>query len=128
MLLSTVTCLPYFFIEEDRFAAAIALVCTMAMTGIAWYTASAPTQLRGVDPVRERIEERPQKIRDAGMACALACGIALVFVNVVNMTLQKVDSSERIADWAMLMVWIVLGLWQSSYWVQIARVKPKPCS
>ena len=124
-LLSSLTLVPYLLDTASRLAAGIALSCVFAMVAVAWYTASAPTQLQSFDPERERIDERMRRIRDTGLACVLATGLIMVFVDFDNFTLERITHNERIVGLITLVVWGVLSLWLSAHMVYMARSKTK---
>ncbi len=127
-LLSSLTLVPYLLDTASRLAAGIALSCVFAMVAVAWYTASAPTQLQSLDPERERIDERRRRILDTGLACVLATGLVMVFVDFDNYTLEHITHNERIIGSITLVVWGVLLLWLSAYMVFLARSKTKTCA
>ncbi len=114
-MVSLFALVPYLHVGSERISAAIAGICVVAMAGIAWRTASAPTHLTSANPASERICERASRIRKTGMACVLACGIVLVFVNFVNETLPAVESIERFWALATFVLWAGLWVWTSVY-------------
>lgn len=95
---------------HDVVAAVIVGACTLSMAAIAWRLASAPLQLTGDDPAKERIEERASRALRSGMSCVLAIAIIFVFS---SFSLKGVTSGLPIEHEILTLsfaMWIVIGL------------------
>ncbi len=119
-VLSATLVLPFIVAGRDVLAALIVGVCTLSMAGIAWRIASAPMQLTGNDPARERIEERASRAQRSGISCVLAVGIEFVFA---CFTLK--ESTAGLSRWTVIALpfalWVLIWTATALYVRSIRR-------
>ena len=119
---SALMLLPYIVLAQQRAAAVMVGVCTLAMAAIAWRISSAPVQLTGTDIELERARDRAYRSRRAGLTAVLAVGIVFVFINFVNAELRVVMPVQHMFVVVSLLLWAGLWSWVAWYVHRLDRV------
>jgi hypothetical protein len=101
---------PFVLAGHDAVAAFVVGACTLVMAGVAWRLASAPMQLEGEDPARERVQGRAWRALRSGISSALAVAIIFVFSSFSLKGFSTSLPVEREIITLSFTLWIVIGL------------------
>jgi hypothetical protein len=105
---------PYIILDEQRIAAVLVGLCSLAISGIGWRVASAPVALEGEKDLRsEYLCERALRYKKVGISAVIAVGTVFVFVTFVDSTLALVSPMQHRFVPLSFGLWAGLWAWQT---------------